>query len=364
MKKTSMILMSSMCGAAGGFGTYFLFDYFHLEMSWSTLLWMVFYVLAGHYLTVLFHEAGHLAGGAAAGMNFHSMLVGPVLLIKERDKTALKWEKHGLSIGGKATMYADIQEKKVSIEKQLYWHILSGPLASLLAGTAALALSFATTQVWLFIFSMLSLLAGITNLVIGETQDAIPDGAALKNLKNPQLKEIFIAAYVIFGNVKNNWNELPSAIAEKARRAVLEKPDNLMSVSVASSIGQYDMSRGAQEEAVTLLGFFTERSPAVKRGYSWDQLDANYLLACYMAGAITDKEDIHRIADRVKKRDMLSYEKAQFVLAAAKGDEKQADEALRRAIDCTSKFSLIYGDGELERTLLQMVDRLKVSSIA
>ncbi|AZB41872.1 hypothetical protein CEF21_05895 [Bacillus sp. FJAT-42376] len=361
MKK--LIVMNLIGAAAGGFGTYFLLDYFQVDLSLNTLFWLCVYFWFGHYLSVFFHELGHLAGGAARGMTFYSILVGPVLITKERSKTRVKWEKHGLSIGGRAAMYPDLTERKASIEKQLYWHILGGPLASLITGAAALIVSLVLHEVWLFVFAVISLLAGVTNLLITEAKDAIPDGAALKNLRNPLTKEVFIAAYLIAGNVREDWSELPADIAERARKAITGFPENMMSLSIASALSQYDMSRGAPGEAVKLLRIFVMRTPdKKKRSIFWEQTYANYLLACYMAGETG--VELSAIADNVQKRDPLAYEKAQFAAAALTGDHLKAEAALKKAIACSSSMYALYGDGEMERKLLKRADCVRKSVTA
>ncbi|MTH55496.1 hypothetical protein GKZ89_19060 [Bacillus mangrovi] len=353
MKKWNTFLLTLISAAAGGFGTFFLLDYFALDMGWSTLFWMALYFFASHYAAVIIHEAGHLAGGALKGMKFSSMLVGPILLVKNKGRVSLRWEKHGLSIGGKATMYPDLSERKASLPNQLYWHLLCGPLASLIIGAAALYASITLNVIWLFVFSAISLLAGVINLAARENRDAIPDGAALAHLKDPVKKELLTAAYLIFGSIKDDWSELPAEVADRARRAVHQLPDHLLSAGIASSLAQYDMNRGAPAEAADLLAAIGEHSPEGKRSFVWEQVDANYLMACYLSGRTGD---FSSIAARVHKRDALAYEKARYAAAAISGQEQDAAHAYERAIYHSSRMFLIYGDGKLERNLLEQAE--------
>jgi hypothetical protein len=107
-----------LCSSIGGFsGAYFMLST-GFDFSFRSILITLTSLLISYYAGILIHEAGHLAAGKLAGMKFSSILAGPLMIINQNGKWRMIFLKHGLKIGGKATMFLDRSETRLKVSKQ------------------------------------------------------------------------------------------------------------------------------------------------------------------------------------------------------------------------------------------------------
>ena len=86
------------------------------------------------FLSIAFHEAGHLAGGLSAGFTFSVFIVGPFMLVREGNRIVFKWNRGLGFFGG---MAACMPRDTHNLMRRFLISVAGGPLASLLLALAA-----------------------------------------------------------------------------------------------------------------------------------------------------------------------------------------------------------------------------------
>lgn len=83
------------------------------------------------FITIAFHELGHVFAGLSQKFKFRLMTVGPFMFEKELDKIIFKWNTNVNTFGGLALC---LPEDQVNLIKRYAIFIAGGPLASILLG--------------------------------------------------------------------------------------------------------------------------------------------------------------------------------------------------------------------------------------
>lgn len=110
-------------------------------------------------LAIAVHEAGHLAMGMGQGMRFLMFIAGPFGLVASGDGVRFRWFFNLGTMGGVAAVLPDPGRP---LAPQMIPMVLGGPLASLLLGVAAVAISWTGDGRW----AAYALLTGVLSLAI------------------------------------------------------------------------------------------------------------------------------------------------------------------------------------------------------
>lgn len=353
------LMLQMLSGAVFGFfSIWMMLDYFHFNVSFFSIVWLVVFFIISHYLAIIVHESGHIIAGKRKGMEFYFFLLGPLFIYKDdKQKRHITFQSHGLKLAGAASLRADVHEKRAALEKQVYSFILGGGLANILVGVISFIGAFAFSSVFLFIFSLINLFVGPMNLLMKESPDFIPDGGMLHQLKhNPIKKEVLLVTHLIHATVRTSIHEWPKDLVERAEKALLSEQYTINSASLASALSYYYIGKGESQQAKALLQPFVEAAPTKKtRSFIWNHLDVLYIISCYLLDQKTEEWDT--IKDRIVIRDNLTRDKLAFLQFAWQSDFKKAEKQLDNANQLCEEWSFLYGNGKLEKELL---DTLKI----
>jgi hypothetical protein len=128
MKNIVRILVMSAIGGVAGFSiTRYFMDFLKPVLGQMHPLWLLLLLPGSVFLSILIHEAGHVAGGALNGFRFSFMSVFFLKLEKTNGRLTLAFNKMLASWGGLAVM---IPSEAVT-RKGYLWFVAGGPLGSL-----------------------------------------------------------------------------------------------------------------------------------------------------------------------------------------------------------------------------------------
>ena len=127
---------------------------------------MLVSLIAGAYINIIIHEAGHLVAGKLSGYKFISFRVGSLVIIREDGRLVRK--KYGIAgTGGQCLMSPpDVTDTQYNYPFILY--NLGGGLANLLFSVPLLLIGFlASGYIFMafFIFAGIGILLGLINLI-------------------------------------------------------------------------------------------------------------------------------------------------------------------------------------------------------
>ncbi len=137
------------------------------------------------WISIAFHEAGHALGGVWAGFRLLVFAVKPFKLYRKRGGWRLGWlEKTKLS-----GFVAGVPDGTSRLRERTITYVVAGPVASLLAGGAALALATATrrslpewSNTQLNMIGACSLFLGLLNSIPRANWQFVTDGQRLRIL--------------------------------------------------------------------------------------------------------------------------------------------------------------------------------------
>ncbi|WP_276959206.1 hypothetical protein [Allomeiothermus silvanus] len=160
--------------------------------------------LLGAALAPLVHELGHVVGGLLAGFRFVWLVWGPLELRREGERLRLARNRHLGLAGGLALCLPPDEASRWGVA----WYVGGGPLLSLGAGSAALALAGAggmpaqgSVEGWAAAaFGLASLGIGLLTLIPSRRGGLLSDGARLlRSLRQPALARQDLAVAVLSG---------------------------------------------------------------------------------------------------------------------------------------------------------------------
>ncbi len=165
--------------------------------------WLVFIgvLLATVFLVIGTHEVGHLVGGRIVGFRFRLLLVGPLRVVRQDGRIRLGWNRNPFRHAGAAGSAPDerigsLSDDPKRMRGRLAIVLVTGPVASLVAGVATLALFLADVPDFLLrdrfaeftatralsLFAAGSLAVGVITLLPGGTRSRPTDGSRILEL--------------------------------------------------------------------------------------------------------------------------------------------------------------------------------------
>jgi len=181
-----LVLVAGAAGGIGGVRILLLWALAHgLQRGMPPFFvpQMVFAIL----VVLAIHEAGHAVAGALLRMKVIGFVVGPFYWSYQHGKTRFIFRRAGLVAFGGQTMVAPTTMENFRNRKAL--QVAGGPIASLLAGAAAVAaIRAAPGRPWagewtvLAVFADITILVGLLNLVPFGNKSMYSDGAKLYQL--------------------------------------------------------------------------------------------------------------------------------------------------------------------------------------
>ena len=280
-------------------------------------------IVAGSFLALLVHEAGHLAGGLSAGFRFQLLTVGLMTFVREGGRIRFRWNFDWKLMGGIASA---LPAPGCDVRRGAMRLVLGGPLASIALAAALLPAVPFLPRAWKAgpaTAGATSLLVGIVTMIPGKTGGFLTDGARFLQLRRG-------------GRDAERWLALSTAIA--ASQSELRPRD--WPLAAAETDGWMDGSIDAIALASLLYWRDLDRGDAAGARRWMDAMLAGaeempepMRSAIYLEAAVTGGRGY---LDRVKPSSLLPAwglaRSEAFVLAAeGRGAEAAArrDEALR-----------------------------------
>jgi peptidase M50-like protein len=166
------------------------------------------------YIVIIIHEAGHVIAGLSVGLRFKSVAIGPLWIKFESGAFRIRPRAH--IFGGLTRMSLDRIRR---VRRRLIWHVLGGPIASLVTGAAVFCLlrlaAFSDESPLPFVLKCLgsySILIGCLGLTPTRSRRYANDGLLLRTLlRSKKGTRQWIAALAV-DMLKNNnidpllWN--------------------------------------------------------------------------------------------------------------------------------------------------------------
>ncbi len=121
------------------------------------------------FLTIAWHELGHLLAGLTVGFDFHSYTVGPLLVQKQGGKTKLSFNNNLNTYGG---LTLCLPRDSYNLVPRFIRYIAGGPAFSLFLGVGALVFYYGggfhqgQDDFFWFLFSSFWVFMGYTSLLI------------------------------------------------------------------------------------------------------------------------------------------------------------------------------------------------------
>ena len=139
-------------------------------------------LLVGIFFVIAVHEAGHLAGGAAAGFRFALFVVGPLRLERDRGRIKASLNRNIGLFGGLAL---SVPRDGHDLRRRVAWLVAGGPLASVALAAAAGAAAWALGGAWGAALGLIAFLSGaiaLATLIPTRAGGFASDGARLLTL--------------------------------------------------------------------------------------------------------------------------------------------------------------------------------------
>jgi hypothetical protein len=162
------------------------------------------------FITIAFHELGHVFAGVSQNFKFRLFTVGPFMFEKELDKIIFKWNTNFNTFGGLALC---LPQDQVNLTKRYAIFVAGGPLASLILGvlTAAplLLIDFDRNHpagylfdFFLFLLSMMTFCIAVATLLPYHTGGFTSDGGKMLTLLRGGQKaevEVILLSHIASG---------------------------------------------------------------------------------------------------------------------------------------------------------------------
>lgn len=308
------------------------------------------------FLTLFFHELGHVLFGIVAGYRFNYLTVGPIT-IENAERIHIKPNSSWFLFGGVASC-TPFSKDLTSIVKQHKWFAAGGPVFSIAAAIISLIVGRAMDIQFVTYFGIFNLIIFIVTIL--PYKGALKsDGRVILELsKEGKEKEEFLLSLLLLKEMNSPIHPLEWSEELIERAKTLPPADE--NVVVAYILFYYTLIKEDYEKASKLLEPFKQLPVTKNNKFSLQFINHIQQIDLIVNGT-DDGGKIKEYHQLMSPMEPISYKRSEAILAKLKGDNEQAILKLSEVMEEIQKGKKIFGFFYAEEQLTNfLVNKIKV----
>lgn len=362
--KTNWKSQAGQLLSGGLFGFLLVSYYFRHDVTFSATSALLILVIAiiSFIAGVIIHELGHAVAGKLSGMTIMNLSFGPFIYAKTDGQSRFYFKLPAMGYVGRAMLRFAQPISESQMRKSMIRLFYGGPLSNLVIGVPLLATSFYYGWSGWFVFALINIFFGLTNLANIEGAGVQSDGRviAMLNGKLPG-DDLILVSYQILQEDpqgEGNWSE---ETAEKVKSVIERYPGWPLAATLLSTVGPYYYH--SNPHAYLDLAEGRSFLPRDKRaGILQDITDISVATGYYYADRLktepTMKEKLHQIGTQ----ETVARHMRDMYLAIIDGNRNQALTSNYAAEAALGDWHPLYLEGSsLKRVLREIRQDVKSS---
>ncbi|MFC4355552.1 M50 family metallopeptidase [Chryseomicrobium palamuruense] len=326
---------------------------------WSVLLVMGVAALS-FIVGIILHETGHAIAGKLSGMEIMNLSYGPFIFAKTNGQNRFFVKLPAMGYIGRAMLRFPRAIPEEDMRKKMIRFIYGGPVSNLVVAIPLLALSFIYGWSGWFVFALVNIFLGLSNLGNVESKGAQTDGRVLSMIKGKQPgADLILVSYQILQEDpqgRGNWSK---ATAEKAK-AVIERYEGWpLAASLLSTVGPYYYH--TNPEAYLALAEGRSFLPRDKQaGILQDLTDISVATGYFYAGRLLTEPDMKNKLQLIDDQEPVTRHMRDTYMAMINCDKNTALTSIYAAEQALGEWHPLYLEGTSLKAVLQdLLDGVK-----
>lgn len=348
----------------GLFGFLLVSFYFRHDVTFSAPSAFLILIIAivSFIAGVIIHELGHAIAGRLSGMSIMNLSFGPFIFAKTNGHSRFFFKLPAMGYVGRAMLRFAQPTSESQMRKGMILLFYGGSLSNLFIGVPLLIASFYYGWSGWFVFALINIFFGLSNLANIEGAGVQSDGRIIAMLKGKLPgDDLILVSYQILEEDPQgtgNWSE------ETARRVetVIDRyPGWPLAATLLSTVGPYYYHSNPQAYLELAEGrSFLPRDK--QTGILQDITDISVATGYYYADRLktepTMKEKLHQIGTQ----ETVTRHMRDMYLAIIEGNRNQALTSNYAAEAALGDWHPLYLEGtSLKRVLLEIRQDVKSS---
>ncbi|WP_421663994.1 site-2 protease family protein [Lysinibacillus telephonicus] len=306
------------------------------------------------FLTLFFHELGHVLFGIGVGYRFNYLTVGPIT-IENTDRIHIKPNNSWFLFGGVASC-TPFSKDLTSIAKQHKWFAAGGPIFSLVAAIISLIIGRAMDVQFVTYFGIFNLIIFIVTIL--PYKGALKsDGRVILELsKGGKEKEEFLLSLLLLKEM--NSPKHPSEWSEELIERAKTLPPADENVVVALIIFYYTLVKESYEKASELIEPYKQLPVTKKNKFSLQFINHIQQIDLIVKGT-NNGEKLKEYHQLMNPMEPISFKRSEAILAKLKGDNEKAtlklSEVMKEIHKSKKLFGFFYAEEKLTNFLIKEI---------
>ncbi len=348
----------------GLFGFLLVSYYFRHDIMFSASGALLISVIAiiSFIVGVIIHELGHAIAGKLSGMTIMNLSFGPFIYAKTHNQSLFFFKLPAMGYVGRAMLRFEQPIPEGQMRKGMIRLFYGGPLSNLIIGVPLLLASFYYGWSGWFVFALINIFFGLTNLANIEGAGVQSDGRVIAMLKGKLPgDDLILISYQILQEDPQGEGKWSKETAEKAKTVIERYPGWALAATLLSTVGPYYYHTNPQAylELAEGRAFLPRNKQA---GILQDITDISVATGYYYADRLktepTMKEKLHQIGTQ----ETVTRHMRDMYVAIIEGNRNQALTSNYAAEAALGDWHPLYLEGaSLKRVLREIRQDVKSS---
>lgn len=362
--KTNWLNQVSQFVVGGVLGVLIVSYFFRHDIDIT--LWSVLSVMGVAALSfiggVILHETAHAVAGKLGGMEIMNLSYGPFIYAKTKGRHRLFVKLPAMGYIGRAMLRFPQVISEDEMRRKMIRFIYGGPISNLVVALPLLALSFWYGWSGWFVFALVNLFLGISNLANLESKGAQTDGRVIAMLKGKQPgADLILVSYQILQQDPEGAGNWSATTAEQAKDVIERYEGWPLAASLLSTVGPYYYHR--DPDAYLALAEGRAFLPQDKQaGILQDLTDAAVATGYFYADRLRREPSLKDKILLISDQEPVARHMRDIYVAMIDGDKNTALTSIYAAKQALGEWHPLYLEGtSLKAVLRDLRDDIKSS---